>query len=116
MIEEPAVLFGDGRRLFDVLPSRAELEIVMVIDTPDATHIRYPRPSLTTVGRRLPAPSLRDRVMTPEAVHFGRVDQMNEVRSQTLAAAYAAHPERFVRKPPSIYTGEGSPPIGGSRR
>jgi dihydrofolate reductase len=35
------VLFGGGRRLFDVLPSRIELEIVRVIDTPQATHIRY---------------------------------------------------------------------------
>jgi hypothetical protein len=35
------VLFGRGRRLFDVLPSRVELEIVRVIDTPQATHIRY---------------------------------------------------------------------------
>jgi len=35
------VLFGDGRRLFEVLPSRIELEIVRVIDTPEATHIRY---------------------------------------------------------------------------
>jgi dihydrofolate reductase len=35
------VLFGAGRRLFDVLPSRVELEIVRVIDTPAATHIRY---------------------------------------------------------------------------
>jgi dihydrofolate reductase len=35
------VLFGGGRRLFDVLPSRIELEIVRVIDTPEATHIRY---------------------------------------------------------------------------
>jgi hypothetical protein len=31
----------DGRRLFDVLPSRIELDIVRVIDTPEATHIRY---------------------------------------------------------------------------
>lgn len=30
-----------GRRLFDVLPSLVELEIVRVIDTPEATHIRY---------------------------------------------------------------------------
>ena len=29
------------RRLFDVLPSRVELEIIRVIDTPQATHIRY---------------------------------------------------------------------------
>jgi hypothetical protein len=36
-----AVLFSSGRRLFDVLPSRIELEIVQVIDTPEATHIRY---------------------------------------------------------------------------
>jgi len=35
------VLFGRGRRLFEVLPSRVELEIVRVIDTPQATHIRY---------------------------------------------------------------------------
>lgn len=35
------VLFGDGRRLFELLPARVELEIVRVIDTPEATHIRY---------------------------------------------------------------------------
>ena len=35
------VLFGAGRRLFELLPSRIELEIVRVIDTPEATHIRY---------------------------------------------------------------------------
>ena len=35
------VLLGQGRRLFDVLPSLVELEIVRVIDTPEATHIRY---------------------------------------------------------------------------
>jgi dihydrofolate reductase len=35
------VLFGAGRRLFDVLPSRTELEIIRVIDTPEATHLRY---------------------------------------------------------------------------
>jgi len=35
------VLFGRGRRLFEELPSRVELEIVRVIDTPEATHIRY---------------------------------------------------------------------------
>ena len=35
------VLLGHGRRLFDVLPSQIELEIVEVIDTPAATHIRY---------------------------------------------------------------------------
>ncbi|MFF0271044.1 dihydrofolate reductase family protein [Kribbella sp. NPDC004536] len=35
------VLFGSGLRLFDVLPHRIELEIVRVIDTPRATHLRY---------------------------------------------------------------------------
>jgi dihydrofolate reductase len=35
------VLLGGGRRLFSVLPSHVELEIVRVIDTPAATHIRY---------------------------------------------------------------------------
>jgi dihydrofolate reductase len=40
-IHQIPVLFGHGRRLFDVLPSRVELEIVRVIDTAEATHIRY---------------------------------------------------------------------------
>jgi dihydrofolate reductase len=35
------VLLGAGRRLFEVVPSHVELEIVRVIDTPEATHIRY---------------------------------------------------------------------------
>ena len=35
------VLFGRGRRQFEVLPQRVELEIIRVIDTPEATHIRY---------------------------------------------------------------------------
>ena len=35
------VLLGRGRRLFDELPSQVELEVLRVIDTPDATHIRY---------------------------------------------------------------------------
>ena len=40
-IHQIPVLLGGGRRLFDVLPSEIELEIVRVIDTPEATHIRY---------------------------------------------------------------------------
>src|ERR1700730_3726363 len=40
-IDQIPVLFGGGRRLFEVLPSRVELKIVRVIDTPEATHIRY---------------------------------------------------------------------------
>ncbi len=41
VIHQVPVLFGGGRRLFEVLPSRVELEIVRVIDTPQATHIHY---------------------------------------------------------------------------
>jgi dihydrofolate reductase len=40
-IHQIPVLFGGGLRLFEGLPSRVELEIVRVIDTPEATHIRY---------------------------------------------------------------------------
>jgi dihydrofolate reductase len=40
-IHQIPVLLGGGHRLFDVLPSEIELEIVRVIDTPEATHIRY---------------------------------------------------------------------------
>ncbi len=40
-IHQIPVLFGGGRRLFDMLPARIELEIVRVIDTREATHIRY---------------------------------------------------------------------------
>ncbi|MEV0716878.1 dihydrofolate reductase family protein [Asanoa sp. NPDC050611] len=40
-IHQIPVLLGAGRRLFDVLPTRVELEVVQVLDTPDATHIRY---------------------------------------------------------------------------
>ena len=40
-IHQIPVLSGQGRRLFDVLPSAVELEIVRVVDTPEATHIRY---------------------------------------------------------------------------
>jgi dihydrofolate reductase len=40
-IHQVPVLLGGGRRLFDVLPSLVELDIVRVIDTPEATHIRY---------------------------------------------------------------------------
>ncbi len=35
------VLFGDGRRPFEALPKRIELEILRVIDTREAAQIRY---------------------------------------------------------------------------
>jgi RibD C-terminal domain len=40
-IHQIPVQLGRGRRLFDELPSQIELEVVRVIDTPEATHIRY---------------------------------------------------------------------------
>jgi len=40
-IHQIPVLFGAGRRLFDTLPTRIELDVMKVIDTPQATHIRY---------------------------------------------------------------------------
>jgi dihydrofolate reductase len=40
-IHQIPVLLGQGRRLFDGLPTLIELDIVRVIDTPVATHIRY---------------------------------------------------------------------------
>jgi putative transposase len=39
-------------------------------------------------------------LMTPAAVHDGRASAVRGARQRVLSAAYAAHPERFVRKPP----------------
>lgn len=39
-------------------------------------------------------------LLTPSDVHHGRAAAILVRRQQTLSAAYAAHPERFVRKPP----------------
>jgi putative transposase len=38
---------------------------------------------------------------TPADVHYGRAEGVRERRAAILDAAYAAHPERFVRKPPT---------------
>ena len=38
--------------------------------------------------------------MTPAAVHHGQAKQLHAARANVLDAAYAQHPERFVRKPP----------------
>jgi dihydrofolate reductase len=40
-IHHVPVLFGAGRRQFELLSSRIELDIIRVVDTPEATHIRY---------------------------------------------------------------------------
>jgi putative transposase len=39
-------------------------------------------------------------LLTPEVVHSQRAGQVRDLRQHTLDIAYAAHPERFVRKPP----------------
>jgi putative transposase len=39
-------------------------------------------------------------LLTPADVHYGRAEQVIRARGQVLEGAYAAHPERFVRKPP----------------
>jgi len=46
-------------------------------------------------------------LMTPEAIHYGHAEQIQAQRQATLLQAYAAHPERFVRKlpePPALPT------------
>jgi putative transposase len=40
-------------------------------------------------------------LLTPEIVHTGRAATVLEARRRVLLKAYEAHPERFVRKPPS---------------
>jgi putative transposase len=39
--------------------------------------------------------------MPPAAVHHGHARQLHAARAQVLKAAYARHPDRFVRKPPA---------------
>jgi len=39
-------------------------------------------------------------LLTPAMLHTGQAQAIHTARAQTLNAAYAAHPERFVRKPP----------------
>lgn len=38
--------------------------------------------------------------MAPEALHYGRAEQIQKVRAQALTQASAAHPERFVKGTP----------------
>lgn len=39
-------------------------------------------------------------LLTPEVVHYGRAEEVIRARHEVLLAAYEAHPERFMRKPP----------------
>jgi putative transposase len=43
-----------------------------------------------------------DRVLHPARVHYGRAEQVRAERAVVLDAAYAPHPERFVRKPSAL--------------
>lgn len=40
-------------------------------------------------------------LMTPATVHYGHADATHAQRARVLQAAYAANPERFVRRPPT---------------
>src|ERR687887_676656 len=40
-------------------------------------------------------------LLTPADVHYGRAEQVITARAAVLEGAFAAHPERFVRKPPT---------------
>ena len=41
-------------------------------------------------------------LLTPASVHYGQAAALLEKRQGVLDAAYAAHPERFVKKPPTV--------------
>ncbi len=40
-------------------------------------------------------------LMTPETVHYGLAEEVNQKRNVTLERAYLEHPERFVKKKPT---------------
>ncbi len=40
-------------------------------------------------------------LMTPASVHYGRANAVHAERASVLEAAYAANPERFVRRAPT---------------
>lgn len=40
-------------------------------------------------------------MLTPTVVHHGQADSVRQARAKVLDAAYAAHPERFVHRPPT---------------
>jgi putative transposase len=39
-------------------------------------------------------------MLTPATVHAGKAQEVTRARAEVLSAAYSAHPERFVNKPP----------------
>jgi putative transposase len=40
------------------------------------------------------------KLMTPATVHYGQAEELRSRRQSVLDAAYQAHPERFVKRPP----------------
>lgn len=53
---------------------------------------------------------------TPADVHHGHAPAIQAQRTQVLAAAYYAHPERFVRSPPPRQTCQATPASTHPRR
>ena len=39
---------------------------------------------------------------TPDQAHYGQIDEIYAARQITLSAAFAAHSERFVKRPPTL--------------
>jgi putative transposase len=45
---------------------------------------------------------MKHPLLTPATVHYGQSAALLEKRQRVLDVAYAAHPERFVKKHPTI--------------
>src|SRR5208282_2649325 len=98
---------------------RATTGPIAQMTTPTQRHSSAP----SSTGLRSPPASVRSKMPTPSAVgsspghadhrhsgigfhtpgdvHYGRAELVRERRGLVLEAAYSAHPERFVRKPPT---------------
>jgi putative transposase len=83
--------------------SEAQFKTSSTTDLPGAVRLHPGRPSV------LPAffgwYNLEHRhagigLLTPADVHYGRAEAVTSAPAVVLDAAYAAHPERFVGKPP----------------
>jgi dimethylargininase len=69
---------------------------------PDGTILGY-TPVLDNPGlfpHYMGMPEESGSLHTPASVHFGTATEIREARARVLDAAYAAHPERFVNRPP----------------
>jgi hypothetical protein len=54
-------------------------------------------------------------LMTPDQVHYGQADEVHAARQKILDLAYAANPERFVKKPPNPPLNSNQPKSGSIR-